>query len=454
MPPLVAFSDARLRDSLCACLVDADRSRLPFTRVRHLRSALWHAGWLSDASRDYDPIVRAIDEIRREFPGLAEGRVALDGAAGTLVPSSVVAAVADAARHSMANVHGEFEASERSTETVASARRALADLVGGEPGGVVLGPNMTTLTFHIADALSATWHRGDEVVVTSLDHDANIRPWVLAAQRSEATLRWAEFDVESGELSAEAFDGLVGERTRLVAVTAASNALGTRPDVRAISDRAHAAGALTYVDGVHATPHLPIDIGALGADFYACSTYKLFGPHTGAVIASPALLERLRPAKLAPSPDSVPERFERGTPPFELLAGVTAAVDWLAGLSEADGGRRQRVLAAMAAIEQHLGELLARALEGLAAIDGVRLLGAPRRRTPTISFLVDGHSPNAVARLLASKGISVWDGDNYAYELMRRFVLRDGAVRASIVLYNNRSDVDRFVEAVAAIAAQ
>ncbi len=399
-------------------------------------------------------LARSLDDIRREFPGLAEGRVALDGAAGTLVPRSVVEAVADAARYSMANVHGEFEASERSGETVAAARRALADLVGGEPRGVVLGPNMTTLTFHLADALSATWHRGDEVVVTSLDHDANIRPWVLAAERTGATVRWAEFDVASGELAPEAFDSLVGERTRLVAVTAASNAIGTRPEVREISDRAHAAGALTYVDGVHATPHLPVDVAAFGADFYACSTYKLFGPHTGAVVASPELFEQLRPAKLAPSPDSVPERFERGTPAFELLAGVSAAVDWLAGLTEAGGTRRERVLAAMGAIEEHLGALLARVLEGLAAIDGVRVLGAARRRTPTISFLVDGRSPAAVARLLAGRGISVWDGDNYAYELMRRFALPDGAVRASIVLYNDSADIDRFVEAVAASAAQ
>src|SRR5690349_10988131 len=218
---------------------------------------------------------RSIEKIRAEFPGLLEGDTRLDGAAGTLVPIPVVDAVADALRLSMANLHGAFAASEHSTETVAAARRAIGDLLGGDPDGVVLGPNMTTLTFHLAGTLSADWKPGDEVVVTSLDHDANVRPWLLAAERAGATVRWAEFDTDTGELPATTFDGLVNDRTRLVAVTAASNAIGTRPDVRAITDRAHAAGALTYVDGVHATSHGPLDIATLGTDFYVCSTYKL-----------------------------------------------------------------------------------------------------------------------------------------------------------------------------------
>ena len=245
-------------------------------------------------------LARSIEAIRAEFPGLAPGTVALDGAAGTLVPEPVIAAVSGALRDAMANAYGAFAASERSTETRAAAREAIADLVGGTPGGVILGPNMTTMTFQLADALAADWKPGDEVIVTSLDHDANIRPWVLAAQRAGATVRWAEFDVATGELAPEAFDALLSERTRLVAVTAASNAIGTRPDVAAITDRAHAAGALTYVDGVHATPHGPIDVAALGADFYACSTYKFFGPHTGAVIADPARLRGDQPGQARP----------------------------------------------------------------------------------------------------------------------------------------------------------
>jgi cysteine desulfurase family protein (TIGR01976 family) len=399
-------------------------------------------------------LARPSSEIRAEFPGLLDGAVMLDGAAGTLVPTAVIEAVADALRLSMANVHGEFAASRRSTETVSAARRAVADLLGGSPEGVVLGPNMTTLTFHFADALSAGWQPGDEVIVTSLDHDANVRPWVLAAERAGAGVRWAEFDTGTGELAPEAFDGLITERTRLVAVTAASNAIGTKPDVRAIADRAHAAGALIYVDGVHATPHGPIDVSELGADFYALSTYKLFGPHAGAVIADPERLERLRPAKLVPSPNAVPDRFERGTPPFELLAGITAAIDWIAGLTDASGTRRERILSALRIVEDHTTELLAHALKGLTAIPGVRTLGAARRRTSTVSFVLDGHPPREVAHRLADRGIAVWAGDNYAYELMQRFGLgrSGGAIRASIVLYNDRDDVDRLLSAVAELA--
>ncbi|MGO9976924.1 MAG: cysteine desulfurase-like protein [Solirubrobacteraceae bacterium] len=409
----------------------------------------------TDVNPDGAVLSRPLEEIQADFPGLVEGTAPLDGAAGTLVPTAVIDAVADAMRFAMANSHGEFAASARSSETVDAARHAIADLVGGGPDGVVLGPNMTTLTFHLADALCAEWRTGDEVIVTSLDHDANIRPWVLAAQRSGAAVRWAEFDTESGELSAETVGKLISDRTRLVAITAASNAIGTRPDVRAISELAHAAGALTYVDGVHATPHVRTDVDVLGADFYALSTYKLFGPHTGAVIAAPALLERLRPAKLAPAPGAVPGRFERGTPPFELLAGVSASIDWIARLTEATGDRRARLLAALDAIEQHLQALLTRTLDGLAGIGGVRVLGAPRRRTSTISFLIDGQHPGDIARRLAGRGICVWNGDNYAYELMHRYGLRDsgGAVRASIVLYNDDDDVDRLLEAVADIAA-
>jgi selenocysteine lyase/cysteine desulfurase len=239
-------------------------------------------------------------------------------------------------------------------------------------------------------------------------------------------------------------------------VTAASNAIGTRPDVRAICDATHDAGGLAYVDGVHATPHVPTDVAALGADFYACSSYKFCGPHTGAVVADPALLEDLRPAKLVPAPDGVPGRFEHGTPPFELLAGVTGAVDWLAGLTDASGGRRTRLLTAFAAIEARLQGLLDQLLAGLSAIEGVRLLGAPRLRTSTVSFVVDGHTPAALAAHLAGEGIAVWDGDNYAYELMSRYGLAEtgGAIRASIVLYTTAEEIDRLVAAVAAVAGR
>lgn len=396
----------------------------------------------------------ADDELRAHFPGLTRDIAALDGAAGTQVPLGVIDAVASALRTAMANLGGAFAASRVSTQVVAEARSAIADLVGGTPDGVVLGPNMTTLTFHFADALTRAWGPGDEIVVTSLDHDANIRPWQLAAERVGATVRMAEFDIETGELPVAAVERVLSDRTRLVATTAASNAIGTRPDVRAISDAAHGVGALTYVDGVHATAHVPTDISALGADFYACSSYKFCGPHTGAVIADPGLLERLRPAKLIPAPDHAPARFERGTPPFELLAGVRAAVDWLAGLTDAPGDRRARLLASFTALEIRLQALLERLVTGLAAIDGVRLLGRPHPRTSTVSFVVQGRTPSDVAADLAEHGVAVWAGDNYAYELMHRFGLAEtgGAIRASIVLYNTAEEIDRLIVAVAEVA--
>ncbi len=402
------------------------------------------------------PSLLPIDDLRAQFPGLSPADAALDGAAGTQVPVAVIDAIAGALRTAMANVHGSFAASRLSAEVVAAARSAIADLVGGVPEGVILGPNMTTLTFHMADTLSRTWGPGDEVVVTSLDHDANVRPWRLAAERAGATVRVADFDLDTGELPVSAVEQVLSERTKLVAVTAASNLIGTRPDVRAISNAAHAAGALTYIDGVHCTPHVPVDVAELGADFYACSSYKFVGPHMGCVTADPALLEELRPAKLLPSPDSVPERFERGTPPFELLAGVSAAVDWLADLTDAQGERRARLLAAFAAIETRLQGLLSQLLTGLSAIAGVRLLGSPRQRTSTVSFLLDGFTPAELSKRLGQQRIAVWDGDNYAYELMRRYGLSEsgGAVRASIVLYTTDAEVDRLVQAVAGLAAE
>jgi cysteine desulfurase family protein (TIGR01976 family) len=402
------------------------------------------------------PQLLSSDGLRAQFPGLSPEVAALDGAAGTQVPQAVVDAVAEALVTAMANAGGAFAASHVSTEAVAVARSAIADLVGGVPEGVILGPNMTTLTFKMADTLSRAWGSGDEVVVTSLDHDANIRPWWLAAERAGATVRVAEFDVETGELPLASVERVLSNRTRLVAVTAASNAIGTRPDVRAICDATHDAGGLAYIDGVHATPHVPTDLAALGADFYACSSYKFCGPHTGAVIADPALLEDLRPAKLVPAPDGVPGRFEHGTPPFELLAGVRAAVDWLASLTDAPGDRRTRLLATFAATEARLQGLLDQVLAGLSAIDGVRLLGAPRSRTSTVSFVVDGHTPSDLAARLAGEGVAVWDGDNYAHELMSRYGLAEtgGAIRASIVLYTTAEEIDRLIAAVAAVAAR
>jgi cysteine desulfurase family protein (TIGR01976 family) len=389
--------------------------------------------------------------IRAAYPALRDGHAYLDGAAGTQVPESVIEAISGAYRAGIGNEGGAFAASDRSGAIVAAARQAIADLVGGDPRGVVLGPNMTTLTYRFAYALSRTWGPGDEIIVSRLDHDANVRPWVQAAERAGATVRWAEVDLPAGELPAEQYDTLLSDRTRLVAVTAASNVLGTMPDVAAITKRAHDAGALAYVDGVHATPHNPIDTAALGADFYATSAYKWSGPHIGTVVAAPELLETIDPDKLASAPSEVPERFETGTAPFADLAGVTAAVDHLAGLDpSATGDRRRRVLTSMAAVEAHEQAELAHLLDGLAALPGVRLIGSPRRRTATAYFTVEGHTPRAVAEHLATRQVNVWNGHNYAWELTAALGIRDhgSAVRAGLVHYNDRSDVERLLAAV------
>ena len=366
-----------------------------------------------------------VGKVRAAYPALADGHAYLDGAAGTQLPSPVIDAIAGAYRAGLGNTGGAFPASLRSEAITDECRRAVADLTGGVPDGVILGPNMTTLTYRLARTLAAGWGPGDEVVVTRLDHDANVRPWVQAAAAAGATVRWADVQLPEGDLPVAAFAGLISERTRLVAVTAASNLIGTRPDVPAITALARAAGALSYIDGVHATPHGPIDVRALGADFYATSAYKWSGPHIGTVVADPALLETLHPDRLAPAPAEVPGRFERGTAAFADLAGVAAAVEHLAGLDDsAAGSRRERVLASMAAVERYEGELFARLLGGLAAMEHVTLYGKAARRAPTAFFTVAGYTPREVAERLAARAINVWNGDNYAWELAGAFGLR------------------------------
>ena len=396
-----------------------------------------------------------VDRVRAAYPALADGYAYLDGAAGTQLPGTVIDAVAGAYRAGLGNSGGAFPASRRSDMITAECRRSVADLTGGRAEGVILGPNMTTLTYRLARTLAAGWGPGDEVVVTRLDHDANVRPWVQAAARAGAGVRFADVQLPEGDLPLAQLAELISDRTRLVAVSAASNLIGTRPDVAGITALAHAAGALSYVDGVHATPHGPVDVVGLGADFYATSAYKWSGPHVGAVVADPGLLESLAPDKLVPAPQEVPGRFEQGTLPFADLAGVTAAVEHLASLAgPGPGTRRERILASMAAAEAHEQDLFRVLLGGLDAMDHVTTYGKPARRTATAYFTVAGRTPRQVAEHLAARKVNVWDGDNYAWELAGALGLRDsdGAVRAGLVHYNNRSDVGRLLAAVAELA--
>jgi cysteine desulfurase family protein (TIGR01976 family) len=386
--------------------------------------------------------------VRSAYPALRDGFVHLDGAGGTQAAEAVTAAVAGTLRRAVSNRGNAFAPARRSGEIVAAAREAVADLVGGEAGGVVFGASATALTYLVARTLAQGWTDGDEVVVTRLDHDANVRPWV----QSGATVRWADVDVATGELGVEQFRELVGPRTRLVAVTGASNAIGTIPDVAGIAAIAHAHGALVYVDGVHAAAHRPVDIAALGADFYVTSAYKWSGPHYAAVVAAPSLWDTLHPVKLVPSPAYAPDRFEFGTLSFELLAGVTAAVDHLAGLAGGgDGSRRERLVAAMTEVTAYEKKLTGHLAAGLAALPGISVLPAAVDRCPTISFRVTGQAPADTARLLGEQGIGVSHGDYYAAEYFEAAGLRasGGAVRASLYHYTTVEEIDRLLEALA-----
>lgn len=402
------------------------------------------------------PAAPALDvlRVRGQFMSLADGYVHVDGAAGSLVPYSVASAVGNTMRTAVANRGAPFPASARADELVAGGRTAIADLVGARPEGVILGPNMTSLTYLLSRALAKTWRLGDEIVVSRLDHDANIRPWLQAAHAVGVTVRWAEIDIETCELPDWQYDDLINERTKLVAVTAASNAVGTRPAVAAIAERAHRVGALAYIDAVHAAPHIPLDIAELGADFLAVSAYKFGGPHVGAVAADPRLLEGLTPDKLVPSPDRVPERFEAGTPPFELYAGLAAAADYLADIIPGQtGSRRERILTSMHAAEAYEAELFARLVGGLEAMPHVWLVGSPASRTPTLSFTVTGRHPREVNEYLAQHGVCAFDGDYYARELFDATGVNaeGGAVRIGLLHYNTAVEVEHILQAVAAL---
>ncbi len=392
--------------------------------------------------------------VRAGFPALSEGAAHFDGPGGSQTPAAVADAVAGTLRSAVANRGSVTRAELRAEEIVAAARAAAADLVGGQPGGVVFGRSMTQLTYDVSRALAKGWGPGDEVVVTRLDHDANVRPWVQAAEAAGASVRWAGFDPGTGVLTVADIEAALSPRTRLVAVTAASNLLGSRPDVPAIAAAARAAGALTYVDGVHLTPHALVDVAALGADFFACSPYKFLGPHLGLLHAAPELLESLHPDKLLPMPDTVPERFELGTLPYELLAGTTAAVEFLAGLVPSTGSRRERLVESMTALEKYEALLLDRLDTGLSSIRGVTRYGDPdRHRTPTALFTVDGRTSAAVYRGLAERGVNAPAGTFYALECAGHLGLgTTGAVRAGIAPYTDESDVDRLLSGVAELA--
>ena len=392
------------------------------------------------------PTAYDVDRIRWHFPALHEGAAHFDGPGGSQVPDTVATAVVETLTSAISNRGTVTAAERRADRVVVDARAAMGDLLAVDPGGVVFGRSATELTFQLARTLSSDWGPGDEVVVSRLDHDANIRPWVLAAEARGATVRWAEFDPGTGELSPDAVAAVIRGRTRLVAVTAASNLIGTRPDLPAIAEIAHAAGALLWVDGVHATAHVLTDVPASGADFWVCSPYKFLGPHHGVLAAAPALLETLHPAKLLPSSDAVPERFELGTLPYELLAGTTAAVDFLADLALTDPSqpRRQRLVSSFAALEAHEDGLLATLEARLRAVPGLTAHSNAQRRTPTLLVTVEGHDPQDLRVALAERGVNAPAGHFYAWEASHALGLgATGGLRMGLAPDPSADDVDR-----------
>ncbi len=391
----------------------------------------------------------SVQAVRDEFPALHEGAAHFDAPGGSLVARAVAEAVRDTLESAVCQRGTVTMAECRTSDIVVGARQAVADLVGAEPEGVVFGRSMTQLTFDFSRAIAKTWKSGDEVVVSRLDHDANIRPWLIAAERAGVRVRWVEFDPETSEITLDAVEEQLTDRTRLVAVTAASNLLGTRPPVSEIAARVHARGALLYVDGVHNTPHAFVDAPGMGADFYVCSPYKFCGPHLGALAASPALLETLSPDKLLPSVNTVPERFELGTLPFELLAGTTAAVDFLAGIGGAASSRRAGLEASMGALAAHEDDLRRTIEEGLAKHPRVTVHSRARVRTPTLLFTVDGMEARDVSARLGESNINAPAGSFYAIEASNRLGLGEaGGVRLGLAPYSSAGDVDRLLEAL------
>jgi cysteine desulfurase family protein (TIGR01976 family) len=374
---------------------------------------------------------------RERFPGLRDGWSRLDGPAGTQMVDTAIDAMADWSRSgNNANHGGLFAAGQATDELTDSTRAVLGELLGADPNGVVIGPNMTSLTLKFAAAAGRELQPGDEIVCTRLDHDANVGPWLLSAERAGAVVRFADPDPETLELPVSAVESVLSDRTRWVAVTAASNAVGTIPDVAAIVAAAHDAGARTYVDAVHATPHRRLDVAALATDVLVCSSYKWFGPHAGILCAQPELLEELTPDKIRPAPDHGPDRWETGTASFEAIAGIRAAAEYMLELD-------------WNAVEAHENALLGVMLAGLASIEGVQLHGAPQQRAPTVMFSIDGRPADAAARDLAAAEVAVWHGSYYAWELHRFLGLGpEGAIRAGAVHYNEPADIERLLAAV------
>jgi cysteine desulfurase family protein (TIGR01976 family) len=404
-----------------------------------------------------------LDSIRSEFPALSQTvnrqpAVFLDGPGGTQVPRRVVAAISAYLRRNNANTGGAYRTSRATDRMIQTARQAMADFLGCDADEIVLGPNMTSLTFALSRAVGRELAAGDEIVLTCLDHDANISPW-RALEEGGATIRMADIHDEDCTLDLDDLEKKITPRSKLVAFGYASNAVGTINPVREIVRQAHAQGALAYVDAVHYAPHGPIDVRALDCDFLVCSTYKFFGPHMGVLYGKRRHLERFQPYKVRANSNAIPNRWEWGTLNHELIAGIPACVDYWAGLGRqfdsSLSARRDAILAAYAAVERHERDLMARLIPGLLEIPGLTLYGIrdPGRfdqRCPTVAVRIQGHTPLALATRLGERGIFTWDGNYYALNLTERLgVEKDGGfLRIGPVHYNTAEEMERLLTAL------
>jgi cysteine desulfurase family protein (TIGR01976 family) len=404
-------------------------------------------------------IVQPVEAIRAEFPALARSHhgelvAYFDGPGGTQVPRAVVEAMNDYLYHHNANTHWAYPTSAETDAAIEAARQVLADFLLATPAEIAFGLNMTSLTYHLGRGLGRGWDAGDEIIVTELDHHANVAPWQALARERGIVLRPIPLRTADGTLDLDVLPRALGPRTRLVAVGMASNALGTVSDVSAICAKARHAGVLSFVDAVHAAPHLLIDVRAIGCDFLACSAYKFYGPHVGILYGRRELLESLDIPRLVPAPDTAPERLEPGTQNHEGIVGAAAAVEFLAGLGRG-GSRRARLAAAYGELHRRGAALFRQLWDGLGEIPKVQRFGPPpdAPRTPTLGFVVKGRASTTVAERLAAAGIYVSHGDFYAATVIERLALGpEGLVRAGMSCYSTEDEVDRLIDQVAAIA--
>ena len=388
-----------------------------------------------------------VNRIRNQFPSLDSGIAFFDGPGGSQVPKVVGEAISKAITQPTSNRNTVTISEQNAENCVQGYRSAVADLLNCDPKGVIYGRSWTQLTYDMSRNLAKEWGPGDEVIVTRLDHDSNIRPWVQAAEAKGATVKWAEFDVESAELSIESVTKLLSNKTKFVAVTGAANTLGTRPDIKAIAKEVKSSGALFLVDAVHLTPHAVIDFKDLGADFIGFSSYKIFGPHCGTLVADPQLLERIKNDKLAPSTTVVPERFEFGTLPYEIMAGVSASIDFIASMDDqATGSRRERIVKSMEALEAYEHPLFEYMENEVKSLPGVKTYGHAKKRTPTLYFSFDGKESVEIYKHLAKLKVNAPAHNFYAYEASHKLGLGDkGALRAGLAPYSTKEDVDRLI---------